>query len=73
MFLFRVVLARVSKLSIDMSSCGSSDEDYAARRLHQIQQDINQGTFVDWATDEEIAARRADMKWNVREEVRRSA
>ena len=56
-----------------MSSCGSSDEDYASRRLHEIHQDTNQGTFVDWATDEEIVARRVGMEQNVREEVRRSA
>ena len=55
-----------------MSSCGSSDEDYAARRLRRIQQDINHGTFVGLASEEEIAARREDMERNVREEVRRS-
>ena len=55
-----------------MFSWGSSDEDYAARRLRRIQQDINQGTFVGWATEEEIAARREDMERNVREELRRS-
>ena len=73
MFLFRVVPARVSKVSINMSSCGSSDEDCAARRLRQIQQDINQGTFMNWATDEEIAVRKAELERSVREEVRRAA
>ena len=56
-----------------MSSCGSSGEDYAARRLRQIQQDINHGNFMNWATDEEIAARKAELERNVREEVRRAA
>ena len=56
-----------------MSPCRSSNEDCAARRLRQIQQDIHQGTFVDWANDEEIAARGVDMERNMREEVRRSA
>ena len=56
-----------------MSSGGSSGEDYAVRRLRQIQQDINHGNFVNWATDEEIAARKADLECNVREEVRRAA
>ena len=56
-----------------MSSTGSSGEDYIARRLRQIQQDINQGTFVGWATEEEIAARREDMDRNLREEIRRVA
>ena len=56
-----------------MSSCGSSGEDYAARRLRRIQQDINCGDFMNWATDEEIAARKAELERNVQEEVRRAA
>ena len=56
-----------------MSSCGSSGEDYAARRLRRIQQDINRGDFMNWATEEEIAARKAELERNVREEVRRAA
>lgn len=56
-----------------MSRQGSSGEDYAARRLREIQRDINRGTYVDWATEEEIAARKADMDRSVREEVRRAA
>ena len=55
-----------------MSSCGSSGEDYAARHLRRIQQDINCGDFMNWATDEEIAARKAELERNVREEVRRA-
>ena len=58
---------------IKMSSAGSSGEDYIARCLRQIQQDINQGTFVGWATEEEIAARREDMDLNLREEIGRAA
>ena len=56
-----------------MSSCRSSGEDYAANRLRRIQQDINHGDFMNWATDEEIAARKAELERNVREEVRRTA
>ena len=41
-----------------------------ARRLRRVQQDINQGNFVGWATKEEVAARRADMDRCVREEIR---
>ena len=55
-----------------MSSCGSSGEDYAARRRHELQRDINEGAFARWATEEEIAARRADMERIVLEEVRRA-
>src|SRR5664279_3727709 len=56
-----------------MLSVGSSDEDYAARRLRRLQQDLNQGTFVDWGTEEAIAARREELEHNVRAEVRRIA
>ena len=54
-----------------MSSCGSNKEGYAAKRRRELQQDINNGAFVDWSTEEEIAARRADMERSVLEEVRR--
>ena len=56
-----------------MSSCGSSKEDYLGRRLRRIQQYINQGTFVDQATEEGMVARRVEMDHNVREEVRRTS
>ena len=56
-----------------MSSFGSSVEDYAARRLRQIQQDINQCAFAGWAMEEEIDARKEDMVNNLREETRRAA
>ena len=48
-----------------MSFCGSSGEDYAARRLRQIQQDINYDDFMNWATNEEIAARKMELEHNV--------
>ena len=41
-----------------------------AQRLRRVQQDVNQGKFVGWATEEEIAARQADMERCVREEIR---
>ena len=53
-----------------MSSCGSSGEDYMGRRLRQLQQDYNQRKYVGWATEEEIAARKAEMERSVREEVK---
>src|ERR1041385_2895701 len=53
-----------------MSSCGSSREDFLGWRLHQAQKDLNQGKHVDWATEEEIAARQAEMECSVREEVK---
>lgn len=40
------------------------------RRLCQVQQDLNQGKYIDWATEEEIAARQAKMERSVREEVK---
>ena len=55
-----------------MSSCGSSGEDYAARRRRELQRDINEGGFAGWATEEEIAARRADMERRILEDVRRA-
>ena len=56
-----------------MSSFGSSVEDYVARRLRRIQQDINQGAFAGWATEEEIDARKEDMIRSLREEIKRAA
>ena len=53
-----------------MSSCGSSEEDYMGHRLRQLQQDYNQRKYVGWATEEEIAARRAEMERSVRKEVK---
>ena len=53
-----------------MSSCGSSGEDYMGRRLRQLQQDYNQKKYVGWATEEEIAARKAEMERSVRKEVK---
>ena len=52
-----------------MSSCGSSGEDFMGRRLRQLQQDYNQRKYVGWATEEEIAARQAEMERSVRKEV----
>ena len=40
------------------------------RRLREVQKDLNQGKYIDWATEEEIAARRAEMERSVREEVK---
>ena len=40
------------------------------RHLRRVQQDVNQGKFVGWATEEEIAARQAEMERSVREEVK---
>src|SRR4051812_29776609 len=53
-----------------MSSCGSSGEDYMGHRLRQLQQDYNQRKYVGWDTEEEIAARKAEMERSVREEVK---
>ena len=53
-----------------MSSCGSSGEDFLGRRLRKVQQDLNQGKYIDWATEEEIDARQAEMERSVREEVK---
>src|SRR3954468_18514122 len=53
-----------------MSSCGSSGEDFLGWRLRQVQKDLNQGKHVDWATEEEIAARQAEMERSVREEFK---
>jgi len=39
-------------------------------RLRRVQQDVNQGKVVGWATEEEIAARQAEMERSVREEVK---
>ena len=54
----------------EMSSCDSSGEDYMGRRLRRVQQDVNQGKVIGWATEEEIAARQAEMKRSMREEVK---
>ena len=40
------------------------------RRICHVQQDVNQGKFVGWATEEEIAARQEEMERSVREEVK---
>src|ERR1043165_9599573 len=53
-----------------MSSCDSSGEDYMGRRLRQLQQDYNQRKYVGWDTEEEIAARKAEMERSVRKEVK---
>ena len=53
-----------------MSSCGSSGEDYMGRRLRQLLQDYNQKKYVGWATEEEIAARKAEMERSMRKEVK---
>jgi len=52
-----------------MASRGVYGEKYAARRRRELERDMDEGTFVGWATEEEIAARRADMDRSVREEV----
>ena len=53
-----------------MSSCGSSGEYYMGRRLRQLQQDYNQKKYIEWDTEEEIAARKAEMEHSVRKEVK---
>src|SRR3954471_5079712 len=53
-----------------MSFCGLSGEDYMGRRLRQLQQDYNQKKYVGWATEEEIAERKAEMERSVRKEVK---
>src|SRR4051812_48344657 len=53
-----------------MSSCGSSGDDFLGWCLRQVQKDLNQGKHVDWATEEEIAARQAELERAVREEVK---
>src|SRR4051812_47092866 len=58
------------KLLLAMSSCDSSGEDYMGRRLRQLQQDYNQRKYVGCATEEEIAARKAEMEHSVRREVK---
>src|SRR3954465_12039175 len=53
-----------------MSSCGSRGEDYMGRRLRQLQQDYNQKKYVGWATEEEVATRKAEMERSMRKEVK---
>src|ERR1041385_5880752 len=53
-----------------MSSCGSSGEDFLGWHLRQVQKDLNQGKHVDWVTEEETAAKQAEMERSVREEVK---
>ena len=53
-----------------MSSCGSSGEDYMGHHLRQLQQDYNQRKYVGWDTEEEIAARKAEMERSMRKEVK---
>ena len=40
------------------------------RRLQKLQQNYNQIKYVGWATEEEIAARQAEMEHSVRKEVK---
>ena len=40
------------------------------RRLRRVLQDVDQGKFLGWATEEEIAARQEEMEHSVREEVK---
>ena len=54
-----------------MSSQGSCSEDYALRRQRELLQDLDQGSFVGWADDEKVKARRRDMDDNVMEEVKK--
>src|ERR1041385_4997812 len=70
MFSFSVCFCQGQKLLLEMSSCGSSGEDLLGWRLRQVQKDLNQGKHIDWATEEEIAARQAEMEHSVREEVK---
>jgi len=58
-FCFRAVLTGISNPY--MASRGVYGEKYAARRRRELERDVDEGTFVGWATEEEIAARRADM------------
>src|ERR1041385_1830359 len=53
-----------------MSSCGSSGGDFLGWDIRQIQKDLNQGKNINWATEEEIAARQAEMERSMREEVK---
>src|SRR3954468_21082962 len=53
-----------------MYSCGSSGGDFLGWHLRQVQKDLNQGKHVDWATEEETAARQEEMECSVREEVK---
>jgi len=52
-----------------MASRGAYGEKYAARHRRELERDVEEGTFVGWATEEEIAARRADMDRSIRKEV----
>ena len=52
-----------------MASRGAYGEKYVARRQRELERNVEEGTFVGWATEEEIAARKADMDRSVREEV----
>ena len=63
MFSFQVV-------SVQMSSQGSSSEKYVLRRQSELLHDLDQGTFVGWAEEERITARRKDMDQSVKEEVK---
>ena len=69
-FSLSIFFCEAKKLLVDMSSCDSSMEDYTGRRLRRVQQYINQGKVIGWATNEEIAARQAEMECFVREEVK---
>ena len=67
MFRFQAILTGIA--SSYMASRGVYGEKYAARRRRELERDVEEGTFVGWATEEEIAARRADMDRSIREEV----
>src|ERR1041385_6620313 len=67
---FSICFCQGKKLLLEMSSCGSSGEDFMGRRLREVQKDLNQGKYIDWATEEEIAARQAEMERSVRKEVK---
>ena len=67
---FLICFCQDKKLLLEMSSCGSSGEDFMGRHLREVQKDLNQRKYVDWATEEEIAARQAEMERSVREEVK---
>ena len=54
-----------------MSSQGSCSEDYALRRQRELLQDLDQGSFVGWAEEDKVKARRKDMDESVMEEVKK--
>ena len=56
-----------------MSSQGSSSEDYALRRRHELLRDLDQANFFGWAEEENVQARRRDMDESVKEEVKETS